>query len=161
MLQQPGFQFWLRCFWINWPLSVNIQYNCEDVSGWRGSEVMRMTLECVYSLNLKITAYVRAKSLQSCLTLQTARLLCPWNSPGKVIGVGCHFFLQGIWPRDQTHVSCIGRCILYRWATKQVPVALFLLFLLFIGKILKLQWAVVLTDMPVLPAFLVSARVRW
>ena len=28
--------------------------------------------------------------------LQAARLLCPWNSPGKDIGVGSHSFLQGI-----------------------------------------------------------------
>ena len=26
--------------------------------------------------------------------LQPARLLCPWDSPGKNTGVGCHFFLQ-------------------------------------------------------------------
>ena len=25
-------------------------------------------------------------------------LLCPWNSPGKNTGVGCHSFLQGIFP---------------------------------------------------------------
>ena len=24
-----------------------------------------------------------------------ASLLCPWNSPGKNTGVGCHFLLQG------------------------------------------------------------------
>ena len=36
---------------------------------------------------------------QSCLTLrdprglQPARLLCPWNSPGKNTGVGCHALL--------------------------------------------------------------------
>ena len=24
------------------------------------------------------------------------RLLCPWDSPGKYTGVGCHFLLQGI-----------------------------------------------------------------
>ena len=30
--------------------------------------------------------------------LQPARLLCPWNSPGKNTGVGCHFLLQGIVP---------------------------------------------------------------
>ena len=28
----------------------------------------------------------------------SARLLCPWNSPGKDTGVGCHFLLQGIFP---------------------------------------------------------------
>ena len=37
---------------------------------------------------------------QSCLTLRThelqpARLLCPWDFPGKKFGVGCHFLLQG------------------------------------------------------------------
>ena len=38
---------------------------------------------------------------QSCLTLygpmdySPTRLLCPWNSPGKNTGVGCHSFLQG------------------------------------------------------------------
>ena len=40
-----------------------------------------------------------AKSLQSCPTLrphrqQPTRLLCPWDSPGKSTGVGCHFLLQ-------------------------------------------------------------------
>ena len=40
-----------------------------------------------------------AQSLQSCLTLrphgpQPARLFCPWDSPGKSTGVGCHFLLQ-------------------------------------------------------------------
>ena len=33
---------------------------------------------------------------QSCLTLRAARLLRPWDSPGKNTGVGCHAFLQGI-----------------------------------------------------------------
>ena len=30
--------------------------------------------------------------------LQSARLLCPWDSPDKSTGVGCHFLLQGIFP---------------------------------------------------------------
>ena len=30
--------------------------------------------------------------------LQPARLLCPWNSPGKNTGVGCHSFLQRVFP---------------------------------------------------------------
>ena len=39
---------------------------------------------------------------QSCPTLcdpvdcSPLRLLCPWDSPGKNTGVGCHFLLQGI-----------------------------------------------------------------
>ena len=47
-------------------------------------------------------ARARAQSL-SCLRLcnwgrQPARLLCPWDSPGKTTGLGCHFLLQGIFP---------------------------------------------------------------
>ena len=30
--------------------------------------------------------------------LQPARLLCPWDPPGKNTGVDCHFLLQGILP---------------------------------------------------------------
>ena len=30
--------------------------------------------------------------------LWPAGLLCPWDSPGKNTGVGCHFLLQGIFP---------------------------------------------------------------
>ena len=41
--------------------------------------------------------------IQSCPTLrphrlQPTRLLCPWDSPGKNAGVGCHFLPQGIFP---------------------------------------------------------------
>ena len=36
-------------------------------------------------------------SSQSC-RLQPAKLLSPWNFPGKNTGVGCHFLLQGISP---------------------------------------------------------------
>ena len=46
-----------------------------------------------------------------------ARVLCPWNFPGKDIGVGCHFLLQEIFPAQGLNVSCIsclGRWILYR-----------------------------------------------
>ena len=34
-----------------------------------------------------------------------ARLLHPWDSPGKSTGVGCHFLLQGIFP---THGLNLG-----------------------------------------------------
>ena len=48
----------------------------------------------------------------------TARqLLCPWNSPDKNTGVGCHsLFQKSSRPRDQTHNSCIsgiGRWIFF------------------------------------------------
>ena len=51
----------------------------------------------------RVTAAAAAKSLESCLTLRPygllpARLLCPWDSPGKNTGVGCHALLQGNLP---------------------------------------------------------------
>ena len=50
-----------------------------------------------------------------------ARLLCPWDSPGKDSGVGCHALLQGIVPpRDWTHVSCIS-CIPGGFFTTEPP----------------------------------------
>ena len=42
-------------------------------------------------------AYARAKSFQSRPTL-CDRLLCPWDSPGKNTGVGCHALFHGIFP---------------------------------------------------------------
>ena len=45
-----------------------------------------------------------AKLLQFCPTLcdsmdskQPTRLVCPWGSPGKNTGVGCHFHLPPLW----------------------------------------------------------------
>ena len=61
---------------------------------------------CVY-LSLRVCLVT-----QSCPTLcgprlYAARLLCPWNSPGKGTGVGCPALLQGSsQPRDWTWVSC-------------------------------------------------------
>ena len=53
--------------------------------------------------NLSCLACMHAKSLQLCPTLGSrglhpARLLCPWDSPGKNTGVGCGALLQRIFP---------------------------------------------------------------
>ena len=55
-----------------------------------------------------------AKLLQSCLTvqpygLQPAGLLCPWDSPGKNTGMGCHALLQWIFPTQglNPRLSCL------------------------------------------------------
>ena len=37
--------------------------------------------------------------------LSPTRILCPWGSPGKDTGVGCHFLSRESRPRYQTHVS--------------------------------------------------------
>ena len=57
--------------------------------------------------------YVLSRSVMSNLLrpqrLQPARPLCPWDSPGKNSGVGCHFLLQGIFPgqRCNLRLACL------------------------------------------------------
>ena len=62
-----------------------------------------------------ISAAAAAKSLQLCLTLcdpidgSPTRLACPWDSPGKNTGVGCHFLLQCMKEKSESEVaqSCL------------------------------------------------------
>ena len=53
--------------------------------------------------------------------LQAARLLCPWDFPGKNTGVGCHFLLQGIFP---IQVSNPGFLCLLQWQADSLPLEL-------------------------------------
>ena len=52
--------------------------------------------------------------------LGRARLLCPWDSPGKNTGVGCRSLLQGSVPTRglNLHLLCC-RQALYHWATRE------------------------------------------
>ena len=38
---------------------------------------------------------------------QPTRLLCPWNSLSKNTGVGSHFFLQGIFPTEESNLHLL------------------------------------------------------
>ena len=61
---------------------------------------------CFHAKTIKsnlVEPKVKVLGTQSCPTLcnpidcmQPTRLLCPWDSPGKNTGVGCHSLLQGI-----------------------------------------------------------------
>ena len=51
----------------------------------------------------------------------SARLLCPWDSPGKNTGVGCHALLQGIFPTQGSN-DCLFR--LLRWQADSLPLAI-------------------------------------
>ena len=71
---------------------------------------------------------VCVKSFQSCPTLPhygllPARLLSPWDSPGKNTGVACHALLQGIFPTQGWNLYLLqlrhGRWILYCWAHRE------------------------------------------
>ena len=49
---------------------------------------------------------------------QPTRLLCPWNSPGKNTGMGCHALLQGIFPTQGLNL-CLS-CLLF-WQEGSLP----------------------------------------
>ena len=60
-------------------------------------------------------------------TLQPARLLCLWDSPGKNAGVGCHALLQGIFQNEEIEpaslkspASAAGFTIGTTWEALQV-----------------------------------------
>ena len=55
-------------------------------------------------------AAAAAKSLQLCPTVQPhgwqpTRLPHPWDSPGKITGVGCHFLLQCMKVKNESEVA--------------------------------------------------------
>ena len=76
------------------------------------------TMENIANTHLLLTFVSLVLLLHSCPILcdphrlQLARLLCPWESPGKNTGVGCSS-RGSSQPRNWTRVSCIGRWILY------------------------------------------------
>ena len=41
--------------------------------------------------------------------LEPAQLLCPWGSPGKNTGGGCHFLLQGLFPTQGSNPVLPGQ----------------------------------------------------
>ena len=50
----------------------------------------------------------------------TTKLLCPWDSPGKNIGVACHFLLQGIFLTQGWNPILL--CLLH-WQEVSLPLA--------------------------------------
>ena len=54
--------------------------------------------------------------------LQPARLLRPWDSPGKNSGVGCHALLQGIFPTQGLNLGFLHcRRVLYHLSHQESP----------------------------------------
>ena len=65
----------------------------------------------IYSyIHICVCSVTRSDCFQP-LRLLPARLLCPWNSPGKNTGVGCRFLLQGIFQTQGSNL-CLW-CLLH------------------------------------------------
>ena len=78
------------------------------------------------SLLSQLESPPHTKSLFSCSVtsdclqphgLRPARLDCPWDFPGKNIGMGCHSLLQGIFPTQGWNL-----CLLH-WQADSLPLS--------------------------------------
>ena len=52
--------------------------------------------------------------------LQSMRLLCPWDVPGKNNGVGCHFLLQGLFLAQGSNLHLLH---LLHWQADSLPLS--------------------------------------
>ena len=78
-----------------------------------------------------VTCSLVSDSLRS-QGLKPARLLCPWNFPGKNTGVGCHFLLQRILPTLRSNLRLLS---LQHWQADSLP-------LHYLGRLSIKDWKV-------------------
>ena len=101
------FMHWRR----KWQLLCSCLENPRDGGGWWAAVYgvaqswtrLKRLSSSSSQMESCLCVCVCAKLLQLCLTLcnpmdyrPSWQLLCPWGSPGKNTGVGCHALLQGI-----------------------------------------------------------------
>ena len=97
-----------RC--STWALAVACRLlphcvNCRE----SGSVAGLVAPQHTWSEFLQVSVFSHFSRVQVFATLWPASLLYPWDSPGKNIGMGGHFLLQGIFlTQGWTHASCIA-----------------------------------------------------
>ena len=68
---------------------------------------------------LVLSRFSRVRLFSILWTIAT-RLLCPWDSPGKNTGAGCHFLLQGIFLTQGSNLHLLH---LLHWQADSLPLA--------------------------------------
>ena len=95
----------------------------------RGDNLIHMLCEAHTLHGLRVTTNVHIACMLSHSVvsdslrphgLQPARLLCPWDSPGKITGVGCHLLLQGIFPTQGLNPHLLH---FLHWQADSLPLA--------------------------------------
>ena len=95
---------------------MRLQRNCISrrffalASSWR---IVCQTLHACY-ITLVMSDSLRPHGWQ------LAKLLCPWDSPGKDTRVGCHALLQGIFPTQGSNSHFLR---LLHWRVGSLPLA--------------------------------------
>ena len=83
-------------------------------------DYVHILLEYFSNMRVCSVTSVMSDSLQP-HGLQSTRLLCPWDSPGKNTGVGHHVFLQGIFLTQGLNPRLF--CLLH-WQAGSLPLVL-------------------------------------
>ena len=90
-----------------------------------------------YIRGVCVSCSVMSDSLQPHGLLLT-RPLCPWNSPSKNTGVGCHSLLQGIIPTQGSNLGLLHcRQILYHLSHQGSPIRGIWCYEIFVGSVLR------------------------
>ena len=84
---------------------------------WSPTEAGTGFLSCTHACSV-------ASGMSDCVQpyglLLPTRLLCPWDSPGKNTGVGCHALLQGIFPTQGSNPNLLH---LLHWQAGFIPLS--------------------------------------
>jgi len=104
-------------------------------SGWKMGEMLLLlrdrefALVCSWEDEMEMLLLFSLWVMSNCVScsvqsdslwphgLEPTRLLCPWNSPGKHTGVGCHFLFQGVFPTQESNLS------LLHWQVDALPLS--------------------------------------
>ena len=98
LLQYNGVHYMLQCW------KEAIYMNQGDIQFLENNLAKPSKVEVERILLLLLSHFSR---IRLCVTPQTAatRLPCPWDSPGKNTGVGCHFLLQCMKVKSDSEVT--------------------------------------------------------
>ena len=124
----------MKIFTTSSPLHVK-DHQCSTYTSKRllisSQLVSESTPDLSQSLSPRLTRGVYCPMYVSCSVMsdslqlhiwQPARILCPWNYPGKNTAVGCHFLLQGIFLTQGSNPGLLHcRQILYHLSNQGSP----------------------------------------
>ena len=115
--------------WVAFPFSRGSSWNRNQaqvscIAG--GFFTSWATKEAQFNTLVVVVVAAAAVWLLSCVQLlwphgqRSLTGYSPWDSPGKNTGVGCHFFLQGIFPTQESNPGLLNcRQILYQLSYKR------------------------------------------
>ena len=121
--------------WVH--MFISVSQRCSKCgSGWFRSIGRVSGTLLVHNVFLKALGKSKSRGVHGCFCCSVAqssptlcnpmtmatRLLCPWDSPGKNTGVGCHSLLQGIFLTQGSNLGLLHcRQILYSLSHQGSP----------------------------------------